>query len=184
MNMASEEITEFCVLKFKDGGSEPPQGWEGVTGPLKAAEGCKAIYFGEQLEDPGTWVLVIQWTCQEAFRNFVGLPTFKPWFNTYQALIAKESMSQATLTHDATAALSAPCTEVVTAYDIEPVFMDNTQLFVERIEGKLPGCHGCAYGQVSFAKGDEENSAVAKLIIGWDSKEVHLAAKGVAGRKL
>lgn len=89
----------------------------------------------------------------------------------------------------AAAALAAPTTEVFTGYGAEPGFEASVREFAARVDAERPaGYRGCAVGPVAEAvcgpTGGGEKSLAVKLVVGWDSKEAHLEAKGKPGGEL
>jgi len=82
-------------------------------------------------------------------------------------------------------ALDAPCTEVFTAYGAEPAFPAATAAFAAKVAAEPPAAFR---GAAVCDSGDDVDAAdrrgrVVKLLVGWDSREAHLAAKGKPGRK-
>ena len=85
---------------------------------------------------------------------------------------------------DTTLLARAPCMEVATFHDVEPGFLGNVEKIVAALEkGKPKGYHGALYGEVMEKivrhkdvgkEGVKEGSAVVAML-GWDSKEAHLA---------
>ena len=86
------------------------------------------------------------------------------------------------------AALAAPTVEVFTGYGAEAGFEDNVRDFSAKVDAEKPtGYHAAAVGPVADpvakgeAQGDADKGLAVKLVIGWDSKEAHLEAKGKSG---
>jgi hypothetical protein len=128
---------------------------------------------------------VIHWSSRADFDAFVGSAAYIPWLREYRSLVESESTHQVCLGPNPLRALGAPCTEVVTAFGVEPQFIENCRGFAEKVDGgRVDGYHGYGCGEVlaEIAKGDEEKAPAAMLIIGWDSKEAHVAAKSRPGR--
>ncbi len=67
--MAGPEVTEFIAVTFKDSATEPPAGWAEIALELKEAPGANDVYFGATIEDPTSWLLVIQWDSESAFNS-------------------------------------------------------------------------------------------------------------------
>jgi len=83
----------------------------------------------------------------------------------------------------------ASCTEVATFFKVDDTFLENVEKFANALEeGKPEGYYGAAYGKViekivkhgDIAKNDEEPSNAVVLLIGWESKEVHLKFRDTA----
>lgn len=94
-------------------------------------------------------------------------------------------------------ALEAPCTEVFTAFGAEERFRENVGRFVEAVERMPPeGYLGAWFGESveeeeegegekGVREGGEKEEGgqgrVVRMLLGWTSREAHLAAKGVPG---
>jgi hypothetical protein len=151
--------------------------------PLKSAPGLQSIYQGAQLECPSTTTLVLHWSSAEAYRSGTSTTDLSHYASAAQVPVVKGVP---------TAALNAPCTEVMTAYGVEEgTFLKQCGLFMDRVDagvGRDEGYHGYALGgetlgDVKKVDGGPSGKGVV-LILGWDSKEAHLQAKGKPGRKL
>ena len=80
------------------------------------------------------------------------------------------------------AALNAPCTEVFTAHGAEPAYPAAVGAFADKVAAQPP--EGYRGGAVLDSVDEVQGlGRVVKLVIGWDSREVHLAAKGKPGRE-
>jgi hypothetical protein len=83
---------------------------------------------------------------------------------------------------DLLTALDAPCTEVFTAYGAEPAFPAAVGSFAEKVAAQPP--EGYRGGAVCDSVDDvKDQGRIVKLIVGWESREVHLQAKGKPGRE-
>ncbi|KAF4808026.1 hypothetical protein CGCSCA5_v012822 [Colletotrichum siamense] len=182
-------VTEFILLSFKHPSSSPSAAWADVTSFLKSVPGVTSLFTGPQLEDPSRHLLVINWASPEAFSAFASSESYTPWFASLKAIAATDPAPvffKAPLVPDEQEkALRAPCTEVFVAYGVEPDFIGKTAAFAGGLSAApIAGFHGHAYGEVStplaFGAEDEKGPAVT-LLLGWDSKEAHLEAKGKAG---
>ncbi|KAH0434608.1 hypothetical protein CcaCcLH18_05219 [Colletotrichum camelliae] len=192
-------VTEFILLSFKHPSSSPSAAWADVTSSLKSVPGVTSLFTGPQLEDPSRHLLVINWASPEAFSAFASSESYTPWFASLKAITATDpapvfykaplvSVSGAGDDDDQQGqekALRAPCTEVFVAYGVEPDFIGKTAAFAGGLSAaEIAGFHGHAYGEVStplaFGAEGEKGPAVT-LLLGWDSKEAHLEAKGKAG---
>lgn len=74
-------------------------------------------------------------------------------------------------------------TEVFTGYGAEAGFEDRVREFAARVGGEAPaGYRGCAVGPVEVeGEGEGRGGPAVGLVVGWDSREAHLEAKGRAG---
>lgn len=184
-------ITEFIVVTLRNPSPEPPAAWADVTATLKSAPGVTALYSGRQVEDPSKAVLVVEWASPDAFSAFAASESYTPWFASLKAVAARDPapvLYKAALSaSEPAAALGAPCTEVFVAYGVEPGFAAKTAEFAAGLSrDAVAGYHGNAYGEITtpLAVGpDGEKGPAVTLLLGWDSKEAHLDAKGKPGRK-
>ncbi|KAF9879833.1 hypothetical protein CkaCkLH20_02644 [Colletotrichum karsti] len=196
------KVTEFITLTFKTPPSpDPPAAWADVTATLKSVPGVTSLYTGRQLEDPSRQVLVVDWASPEAFTAFASSEHYTPWFASLKAVAASDpapvfykvplsggSGSGSDGNSDPSdVVLRAPCTEVFVAYGVEPDFISKTAEFaagMSRAHAPVEGFHGHAYGEVTTPLafgGQGERGPAVTLLLGWDSKEAHLEAKGKAG---
>ncbi|PKS10577.1 hypothetical protein jhhlp_002331 [Lomentospora prolificans] len=160
--------------------------WSASLVPLKQNPSVKTVYWGKVIEDPEKIIVAINWSSREALEAFsssdalAGLAGVATGGSVTAAHLSLEGTSEK--------ALGAPCTEVVTAYGVEPAFISQCHDFISKVDtGKLEGYHGYGLGEVQQdiardGKGDKGPAVI--LIIGWDSKEAHLEAKAKPGREL
>ena len=184
--MADLELTEFATLIFHDPTAARATPWTEVTSELKAVPGVNAVYFGYKIESPETWVLVIQWTGEDAFKSYVASEAFKPWYAKYKALVHTESIHQVPLGSGARAALGAPCTEVFTAFGTGAGFSENMGNFVKGMDAASPaGYHGTGWGEVvqDIETPGGKKAPAALMALGWDSMDVHLKVKSAPGNR-
>jgi hypothetical protein len=147
---------------------------------FKSAPDLLAMYLGPQIESPENQTLVLHWASQEAYAAAAT-----------EDRSAYTSSVQVPVKHgNPSAALQAPCTEVMTAYGVEDAFLGQVVEFMAKVDGgvgKEDGYHGYAIGGETLGdiqKGPEgEKGKGVVLILGWDSKEAHVQAKGKPGRK-
>ncbi|TDZ25856.1 hypothetical protein Cob_v000965 [Colletotrichum orbiculare MAFF 240422] len=183
-------VTEFITLTLRNPSSSPSAITD-VLSALKPVPGVISLHTGRQLENPSVQVVVITWASPEAFTSFAASSSYTPWFASLKALAAPSPAPvfyKVPFTPDPAAVLAAPCTEVFIAYGAEPGFVGQTEDFARGLggaPGPVPGFHGHAYGEVSTplgfgADGDQQGPAVT-LLLGWDSKEAHMEAKGKPG---
>ena len=80
------------------------------------------------------------------------------------------------------AALASPCTEIFTGYGADPAFPAAVVAFADKVaEQPPPGYHDAAVcDSVDDVK---DQGRVVKLVVGWESREAHLEAKGKPGRE-
>ncbi|KAF6798838.1 hypothetical protein CSOJ01_12601 [Colletotrichum sojae] len=181
-------ITEFIIITLRNPSPEPPAAWADVTSTLKSVPGVTALYSGRQIEDPSKAVLVVTWASPAAFSAFAASESYTPWFASLKAVAAKDPTPvfyKVPFASDPAAALGAPCTEVFVAYGVDADFAGKTAEFAAGLStGPVAGYHGNAYGEITtpLAVGDDgEKGPAVTLLLGWDSKEAHLDAKGKPG---
>lgn len=189
----SDPITEFITFTPRDLASHPSAPFGAVASTLLATPGVESLHTGPQHEDPATHLLAIHWTSHAAFTAFAASDRYTPWLADLKALlVGPPRFHQVRLAHAATAVLAAPCTEIMTAYDIDrPLFPENLRLFSERMAAACAaqgtrGWHANAHGEVTtpIARDvDGTPGPAAVLLVGWDSVEDHALAKGGPGRE-
>ncbi|CRK12638.1 hypothetical protein BN1723_001887 [Verticillium longisporum] len=152
----SDPITEFVTFTPRDLTSHPSAPFGAVASTLLATPGVGSLHTGPQHEDPATHLLAIHWTSHAAFTAFAASDRYTPWLADLKALLAgPPRFHQVFLAHAATAVLAAPCTEIMTAYDIDrPLFPENLRLFSERMAAACAaqgtrGWHANAHGEVT-----------------------------------
>ncbi|CRK19371.1 hypothetical protein HYQ45_010138 [Verticillium longisporum] len=189
----SDPITEFVTFTPRDLASHPSAPFGAIASTLLATPGVESLHTGPQHEDPATHLLAIRWTSHAAFTAFAASDRYTPWLADLKALLAgPPRFHQVRLAHAAAAAavLTAPCTEIMTAYDIgRPLFPENLRLFSERMAAACAaqgtrGWHANAHGEVTTPIAREVDGTpgpAAVLLIGWDSVEDHALAKGGPG---
>ena len=194
--MATCEVTQLSVVTFRPDLSPPysppapPSAFLDVAAKLQAVPGARASYLGYQLEDSRRWVWVVRWATGAALDAFLASPSYARWLNSLRAVADTYASSRAYLHGSIAASLNRPCTEIVTALDADPGFVEDrlkpfTRLF-DREPG-VPGYHALSYGQWLPVVHDGVAPPVglsAGMLIGWDSKEAHFAQRGEGMREL
>ncbi|KAG6008411.1 hypothetical protein E4U54_008711, partial [Claviceps lovelessii] len=117
----SQELIQIAIFKFKPSlhqghGSELPLSFRDVCRRLQAMPGVSSSYLGEQLERPGRWTWVIRWASAAAHDAFLASPSFTSWIASFRSIVETYIFWKALVRGSLSAALNAPCTEVVTAY--------------------------------------------------------------------
>ena len=123
---------------------------------------------------------------QSAFQSS---PAYGPFLQSLRSLADPDSpagVETARLVSpevELSAALDAPCTEVFTAYGAEPAFPGAVAAFAAGVAAAPPPAYRGA--AVCDSAGEIEGlGRVVKLVVGWESREAHLEAKGKPGREL
>ncbi len=199
--MATQEVTQLSILTFKPptqppatngatnhyhqqrNPSSPPSAFFDVCAQLQAVPGVGAVYLGSQLEDPQSWVWAVRWATGAALDAFVASPTYTRWAAGLRAVTDSVASSCAFLHGCASAALGSPCTEVFTAFATDPNFLDaRMRPFSKCFDRDLmPGFRAAAFGQwqpVAYENAPLPVGNTVAMILGWDSKEAHLAQRG------
>lgn len=186
------EITEFITFTLKNPDSHPSASFESVTTSLAAVPGVLALHHGSRIEDPSIHLLIVRWSSHDAFSAFSATESYTPWLADLKAFATNLSFYQARLSPSAAPVLDAPCTEVLVAHGIEkPTFPENLATFSSNMSeggraGSMKGWHANAHGEVTTkisSEADGEVADAAVLLVGWDSKDDHEAAKAVPGRE-
>lgn len=128
-------------------------------------------------------MFVIDWDGKDSHVKFINDPSYGPFKAGLAGIM--EGVHLHHIPQPNTAVLgSAQVTEVVTFYDAEPGLLQNAEKFAAALEkGKPKGFHGVVYGKVmekivrhaDIGKEDVKTGEAVVLMIGWDSKEIHLA---------
>ncbi|KAH6691648.1 hypothetical protein F5X68DRAFT_202318 [Plectosphaerella plurivora] len=184
------EVTEFITYTLKHPENDHSAAFDSAVSTLESLDGVTAVYHGTRLEDPTLHLIIISWTSHDAFTEFAASEAYTPWLANLKTFAAKPTFYQAHLDPSPTQALDAPCTEIMVAYGIEkPEFTQNLKLFSDRMTeggkaGALKGWHSSTQGEVTtkIARDPDGTPAdAALLLIGWDSKAAHEAAKAAPG---
>ncbi|KAK0669409.1 hypothetical protein QBC41DRAFT_274713 [Cercophora samala] len=166
---SSATVTLFQTLNVESLDSDKQLPGD-VVNEMKAQSGFQQGFFGQKLEDPGTWVLATEWLSPSAANKYIA--------STKDHVQAKETLAY----QFDTAVLKAPCTEVFTAFETEEGFEEQVGRFVSAVEGDKPeGYEGADYGGEVKVDGDGDGEKSVRMVIGWVSKEAHVEAKGRPG---
>jgi len=185
-----QAVAEFRFLSFKDGGSPSSEGWASVTAELAAATGVVGVYFGPVAEPtaPGSHVLAVHWAGYDQASAFDSDLARVAWRALFAGLVDTPRRAYAVLGEKTANVLSAPTTELFTAFGVEDGFLENVRVFSANVDAAaLEGYHGSAVGEVVEAiaqdHGGEPGEAVM-LVIGWDSVDKHLEEKAKPGNRM
>lgn len=118
-------------------------------------------------------------------------PAYRDALSSLRAIPSTTYVSLAGKFSTAPPLFSAPCLEVVTFYGIDDGFPKQVEQFVAALNDaakSMEGYHGAVYGEVAARQPASETEEAAHgrerdvvLLIGWDSKDAHLKAKGIEG---
>ncbi|OAA39208.1 Dimeric alpha-beta barrel [Beauveria brongniartii RCEF 3172] len=187
--MATCEVTQLSIVTFRPDLSPPysppapPSAFLDVAAKLQAVPGARASYLGYQLEDSRKWVWVVRWATGAALDAFLASPSYARWLNSLRAVADTYASDRAFLRGSIAASLNSPCTEIVTACDADPGFVeDRLRPFSKCFEREpIPGYHALSYGQwlpVAYDGVAPPVGISAGMLIGWDSKDAHFAQRG------
>ncbi|KAF7545397.1 hypothetical protein G7Z17_g9213 [Cylindrodendrum hubeiense] len=181
---------EFLLIKFKpvfvSDPSAPPAVFSSVVSQLKAVPGVTTLYLGQPIEKPGTWVLGTRWESRDKYEAFIASSASTDFHAALRALLDQSPIINpiADYTHDVDGALNAPCTEFCTCWGVDESFHEERMHpFADPLDAAgLKGFYGMARG--TFVQPAHEDPSVipgiaSRILLGWDSKEVHMSYKDV-----
>lgn len=182
-------LLEFITIKFKPillpSSSSPPASFHSTVEPILSTSGVESIHIGQQIEHPELYTVVIRWDSPAAHDAFIASSASTAWHASLRALVAAPPVTNhASFEGNLDAVLSAPVTEIFTAWGTEEDFLKKRmEPFAKAVdEGKLDGYHAIGWG--AFDQEAQDGVEVvagpaSRLILGWDSKEAHLQHKDV-----
>jgi heme-degrading monooxygenase HmoA len=165
--MASPQNVIFETLEHPDpSASSLPEAWTDRIAELKKQAGCLRVFFGRMIEDSSKGLICALWDSP----------------SSASAVISQDKPESVGFGLTPTAAdsdpyswIEGPCTEIATANGLESGFLDNMQLFLAKIDADK------AKGYLGSACGKTLDGDMARLVIGWESREAHLEAKSIPG---
>lgn len=185
--MATHENLQLSTLIFnptlQESPSQPPHSFYNVNAQLKAIPGVTKIYLGRQIEYPDRWTWAVRWATGAALDAFLASPTYTDWLTSLRAVVDSVASTRSYMRGDLGAALCAPCTEIFSAYEADPDFIDTrVKPFSRCFDPEyMPGYKGLAFGQwqhmAHLGVAAPAGNSVS-MLLGWDSKEAHLAQRG------
>lgn len=177
--MATTTLT-LITLHFKPSlqptPDSPPASLQTTCSALLSAPGLTSLHYGPLAELPPSWLLVARWESVPAHNDFFASDASDAFTRALREVGEDISVETAEVEGDVAAVLSAPCLEFFTAYDVEDAFLkERLPAFAKGLLGEsMEGFHGLCYGELEVdARGD-----AAVMLLGWDSKEAHLAQRG------
>lgn len=176
---------EFHTLTLEQDDTTLPSALtEHLTRLKKTDNSIQSIHLGKHIEQPTRWSVIIVTT---AGRDAASSrpPTLDSTLPDSRSL----AITLPGVRGNLAAALDAPCTEVFTCHGVDDGFLDaNMKPFAKGVdEGRPDGFHGLAYGEFDqpAAGGDLPAGPAVRILLGWDSKEAHLAQRGEGkGRRM
>jgi len=180
--------TEVAYISLKpgldlEGATSQAETWQEALSTIGAQKGYQRLYWGRQIEDPDVLLLVIDWDSVDSHTEFIANPAYGPFKETLGKIMTGVHLHHFQSKPHPPLLGKAPCTEVATFYGCEDDFGVNVAKFAQAIdEGRPEGYVGIAYGNViektkkhaDVANDDIEKSDGFVLLIGWESKELHL----------
>lgn len=124
-----------------------------------------------------------EWSNLEAARSYSAS-------QTAATLAAKEILGFVAAgeeSKDVLAVVSAPCTEIFTAFGAEEGFVANVGRFVAAVDANQPeGYKGGSFAEsVDLSlESTTQQDKVVRMLIGWTSREAHIEAKAKPGGEL
>jgi len=182
-------VTEIAICPLKAGAAiGDPDSHEAsvlnnVLESLRATDGVQQLHFGTQMEDPTNLVILQDWETVEHHQGFMKSEVYGPFMDRLNSILASnvqgmhvDFVPQGALSKT----LSAPATEVAIFYfDGGPPsgYTDNAGKIDEALR-EVDGYLGCTVG-ITHETLEKEGvkSKAAVLVIGWQSKEHHLAMR-------
>ncbi|RDA95911.1 hypothetical protein CP533_5905 [Ophiocordyceps camponoti-saundersi (nom. inval.)] len=192
MASSSPSIIELITITFKPdlqpSPSSPPHSFlSSVCDQISRVPGVTSLHHGAVQERPTDWMLAVRWTSASELDAFVASAERTAWLAGLRAISAADVIRRLSLVGRPVEALSAPCTEVFFALGTEGDFIPaRLKPFVDALEGEaMKGFHASAWGPLdvvarhgSELEAPSEDGSAAAMLIGWDSKEAHLAHRG------
>jgi len=183
--------TEIAYLTLKpdidldDGESEAGKAWKEALALIATAEGYKGSSYGRTLESPDVTIWFINWESLASHHKFAESAIYKPFRGAIGNIITSSHLNHFEPTSfPPTVVTHAPVIEFVTFFDIEPHFFENLKKFIEAIDPAKPeGYYGYSIGPVleeivrhtDVGKEGVAKGKAAVLLVGWETKEAHLA---------
>ncbi|KAL7935234.1 hypothetical protein V8C35DRAFT_298882 [Trichoderma chlorosporum] len=177
------ELIELSTITLKQGPS-PPQSLLDDLKTLASTPGVVAFYFGPQTEDASKFTWVARWSSQAALDDFHASPGFAAWAASYVAPLATYTISVCSAhSGDVAASLDAPCTEIFSNFGADDDFLDArlSPFLKSMTDANLEGMVGGAAGEfvpVNYTGVEKPEPKTVVLLVGWTSKEAHLAQRG------
>lgn len=171
--------------------STPPPSFFSLAATLKQTPGVLALYYGQVIEDATKWQFIIRWESVAANQAFASSPALAPLQAGLAGLVASPPILSPTTeySHGVDAALAGPVTEVCTCWGVDEGFhAENMTAFANPVDAaKLPGFNGMAraeFDQPAHPDPSVVEGHASRIILGWDSKEAHMAHKGTDSSEL
>jgi quinol monooxygenase YgiN len=170
--------------------SVPPASLADVCAKLKAVPGVASIHAGHHHENPARWTVFARWASPDALAAFVASAEHTAWAAALKALTniadgPAPLVVDVPIRGDTARVLAAPCVECFTAHGVDPAedwLGARLAPFAAAVtDGNVPGNHGIAYGvfeQPADSGFDLAGGPAARGLLGWDTVEAHLAARG------
>ena len=194
-------VTEIATLpmavgfNIEDPDSEAARIWTGVLDTLQQQPGFQRLYYGRELEDPQLVQVLVDWDTYESHETFMNSAIYGPFIKRLVSLLdgpidMKHASFDAHPPSKAVGKSTAPVTELLLAFlsSKDESYAVNASKFGKLTEDNAEGCKGVCTGwvreQVEHEKfGQGQKGFVYAFVIGWESKEVHLAYRETSAFK-
>ncbi|KAK6604388.1 hypothetical protein H4I95_06291 [Botrytis cinerea] len=176
-----------------EGEGEEARIWRETLDTVAAQKGCTNSYYGGTLEDNEVLVWCIDWTSLAPHKAFMDSPAYPAFLENLQPIMGSVKIIHMSKL-DVAGAISkingeqkGGVMEVAIFFDVEDVFLEGIEKFKSAMhklhaEKKIAGFLGVIdSGEVieKIAKNkeakEEEKGRALVIMIGWESKEAHLA---------
>lgn len=186
-------VTEIATLplatgmEIEDPTSPAGQSWANVLDTLQKQEGYQRSFYGRQLEDPQLVQLFVDWDSYESHETFMKSSIYGPTMQRLASILngaidVKHASFDPHLPSNAIGKTNAPVTEVLLAVlsSKDENYASNAAKFAKLTRDNANGCKGASTGWVREQVGHEslgeaQKGFVYAFVIGWESKDVHLA---------
>ncbi|KAH7364654.1 hypothetical protein BKA65DRAFT_447702 [Rhexocercosporidium sp. MPI-PUGE-AT-0058] len=178
-------VTEIAYITLKPNidisdSSDAANSWKEGLAIIAKQEGYQGSSYGRATESPGLLMWFIDWDSHGSHIKFTKAPAYSGFKDCVISIMESVHYHHVAFTPFPPKILtSAPVIEFVTFLDTKPHFMDNVSKFMKAI-GMPEKCYGGAWGESVEADvgkhvdGSVKGKAVV-LVIGWESKEAHMA---------
>ncbi|KAL1800735.1 hypothetical protein ACET3X_001077 [Alternaria dauci] len=189
----SENVSEVVYMSMRPAlylsSGEAKEAWQSTLSTIAQVPGCKALYWGRQLENPDTVQMVVDWESIDAHEAFVKSPEYQPFISKIgEELITEEpKIFHVKFTADRSTSdnpFTMPVTECLNGYFPPDYNQDEytSQFSKFRAEAATvpqSGASGIA-GAWSVephqheSLGEGVDGKLFAMFIGWPSKEAHM----------
>ncbi|KIK07939.1 hypothetical protein K443DRAFT_604541 [Laccaria amethystina LaAM-08-1] len=149
---------------------------EGAVDDISKVDGFISAYAGLKVEDKKTAYLAVVWETYESHKTLMDSPEYPALIEKLKpALGGPLAMDHIPFNEDVTNALNAPVTQVITSKLKDGQAKDgllDAGTFTKALNEAVGAHPPVAFGE------SKENPGTFIVLIGWDSVEAHVAARG------